>query len=53
MLFGKDEVATPSLSLQDLFEDPTAIVNDYMGEIGEGQTNGFNFLIPPCHLGTA
>ena len=47
MLFGKDEVATPSPSLQDLFEDPTVIANDEMGEIGEGQTNSFNFLVPP------
>jgi hypothetical protein len=50
MLFGEDEV-THLHHLRDLFEDPTAITNVDTGEIGEGQTNGFNFLVPLQHLG--
>jgi hypothetical protein len=46
-------LATTKSLLQDLFEDPTAITRVDTGKIGEGQTNDFNFLVPPRHLGAA
>jgi hypothetical protein len=47
MLFGEEEVAR----LQDLIKDLAAIANVDAGEIGEGQTNGFHFFVPPQRPG--